>query len=238
MPSNLDTVKIGVSTAFVGSKGVFRGVHTNRRKAMKKTALTYHHGDLRNALLNAALDILAREGYRALTLRRVAADAGVSHAAPAHYFPSLETLLTALAAIGFERLEAALRRVRKRHQANAAVYVDRLLEAYLDFAKAETGVFELMFASHRVNWTDETLKASSKRAYGELEHVAGTIARAQGEAYHANTVALEQLIWSAAHGYAMLALGHQVPKPGQPGPAGPPQLSAYLGLRPRPQTVR
>ena len=64
------------------------------------------------ALLAAALDLLEEDGLDKLSLRRVAARVGVSHAAPAHHFPTMRSLQTALATIGFVRFDAAMREAR------------------------------------------------------------------------------------------------------------------------------
>src|SRR3954469_21951019 len=69
----------------------------------------YHHGALRDALLTAAETVLERDGLQGLTLRAVAREAGVSHAAPTHHFGDLTGLLSELAAIGFRRFGAAMR---------------------------------------------------------------------------------------------------------------------------------
>ena len=68
----------------------------------KKTAKTYHHGDLREALIKAGLTILEKDGVEALTLRACARKAGVSHAAPQHHFAGIDDLLAEIAATGFE----------------------------------------------------------------------------------------------------------------------------------------
>ena len=68
----------------------------------------YHHGALRGALLEAAEQVLLREGVEGLTLRAVAREAGVSHAAPKNHFDNLEGLLSDLAAIGFERFRTMM----------------------------------------------------------------------------------------------------------------------------------
>ena len=72
----------------------------------------YHHGDLRNALVQAALSMLEKDGLDRLTLRGVAAAVGVSHAAPGHHFGTLTGLRTALAAIGYARFGASMRAER------------------------------------------------------------------------------------------------------------------------------
>src|SRR5437588_11843429 len=68
----------------------------------------YHHGALRNALLEAAERVLERDGLAGLTLRAVAREAGVSHAAPTHHFGDLTGLVSELAAIGFRQFNAAM----------------------------------------------------------------------------------------------------------------------------------
>ena len=79
----------------------------NRGDAMDKKK-SYHHGDLRRALIEAALQVIREDGIRGLTLRETARRAGVSHAAPAYHFKDLSGLLAAVAQKGFEDLYAAM----------------------------------------------------------------------------------------------------------------------------------
>src|SRR3954453_17980194 len=93
-----------------------RPVRTRSRNAAKPAARRgraadqspYHHGALRDALLQAAERVLERDGLGGLTLRAVAREAGVSHAAPTHHFGDLTGLLSELAAIGFRQFNAAM----------------------------------------------------------------------------------------------------------------------------------
>src|SRR5215218_7906479 len=78
------------------------------RKADAGGASPYHHGALRDALLKAAEAVLERDGLQGLTLRAVAREAGVSHAAPTHHFGDLTGLVSELAAIGFLQFNAAM----------------------------------------------------------------------------------------------------------------------------------
>src|SRR5580693_8015630 len=78
------------------------------RRAQQAAGSSYHHGALRDALLEAAERVLERDGLPGLTLRAVAREAGVSHAAPTHHFGDLSGLLSELAAIGFQQFNAAL----------------------------------------------------------------------------------------------------------------------------------
>src|SRR3979409_1804454 len=83
-------------------------VRPARRTAVAKAGTPYHHGALREALLKAAERVLERDGLAGLTLRAVAREAGVSHAAPTHPFGDLTGLLSELAAIGFRMFNAAM----------------------------------------------------------------------------------------------------------------------------------
>src|SRR5688500_9033811 len=96
---------------------------------------TYHHGDLRQAVLGTAGEMMEKEGLAALSMREVARRAGVSHNAPYRHFPDRDSLLRALAAEGFERLGDALQSRPRREMG----------EAYVDFALAHPERFRLMF---------------------------------------------------------------------------------------------
>ena len=96
---------------------------------------TYHHGDLRSALLCASGKVLEKEGISGLSLRDVARRAGVSHNAPYRHFPDRDALLAALAAEGFERLGEAMGAHTGREMG----------EAYVNFALEHPQRFRLMF---------------------------------------------------------------------------------------------
>src|SRR3954468_24917195 len=85
-----------------------RGKRRRSRGPEKSEDGPYHHGALHAALLKAAETVLERDGLAGLTLRAVAREAGVSHAAPAHHFGDLTGLLSELAAIGFRQFNAAM----------------------------------------------------------------------------------------------------------------------------------
>src|SRR5207245_8318155 len=112
---------------------------SRRRRSGGETP--YHHGDLHDALLAAAERVLERDRLAGLTLRAVAREAGVSHAAPTHHFGDLTGLLSELAAIGFRQFNAAM----------AQACVDRLpaekpmsrAEAYVGYAQAHHVMYGL-----------------------------------------------------------------------------------------------
>ncbi len=124
---------------------------------------SYHHGDLRRALLTAAADAIADSGVTALSMRDLARRAGVSHAAPAHHFADKAGLLTALATDGFERLAKAL--------ATSRLASNSLLElgvTYLRFALADRATFEVMFRTDLYHADDPDLLAARRQAADAL----------------------------------------------------------------------
>jgi AcrR family transcriptional regulator len=162
-----------------------------------KTA-PYHHGALREALLAAAETILQRDGLNALTLRGVAREAGVTHAAPAHHFGDLTGLLTELAADGYQRFGARLRTAVEAPDAkrwNPA-------RAYVAFATENPALFQLMFRSERLDADRPSFREARMKVLGLLSESRGV---------HTAQPSVDQLGrmlggWSLIHGYTMLLL--------------------------------
>src|SRR6185312_15020282 len=115
---------------------------SRRRRATGETP--YHHGDLHDALLAAAERVLERDGLPGLTLRAVAREAGVSHAAPTHHFGDLSGLLSELAAIGFRRFNEAMIAAGKTDSSPLMKAMARA-KAYVAYAQACPGMYGLMF---------------------------------------------------------------------------------------------
>ncbi|NED85358.1 TetR/AcrR family transcriptional regulator [Streptomyces sp. SID11233] len=155
---------------------------------------TYHHGDLRRAVLTAALDVIRTEGPGALSLRDLARRAGVSHAAPAHHFKDRTGLLTAIATEGYELFADAL--------ADAPDLRERGVR-YVRFATEHPAHFQVMFRPELFRAQDPELVAAKDRASAELRTgVSGLPAVRRGEDPRlAGTAA-----WSLAHGFATLLL--------------------------------
>src|SRR4026209_909573 len=115
---------------------------SRRRRATGATP--YHHGDLPDALLAAAERVLERDGLPGLTLRAVAREAGVSHAAPTHHFGDLTGLLSQLAAIGFPPFNAAMV-AAGRTETHPLMKALARAKAYVAYAQAQPGMYILMF---------------------------------------------------------------------------------------------
>ena len=105
----------------------------------------HHHGNLRAALIEAGIALLAREGASGLTLRKCAALVGVSHAAPAHHFAGLPGLLDAIAAKGFAMFSDAMEGEAQRGPDEPRARLEAICLGYLEFARAQPALFDLMF---------------------------------------------------------------------------------------------
>lgn len=106
----------------------------------------YHHGDLKNALIRAGVEILSKEGTEALSLRRVAERAGVSHSAPYSHFPDKQSLIAAISTEGFKQLYAELDAAVSVHPEDARRQLQEGAWAYVQFAMNNTDTFKIMFS--------------------------------------------------------------------------------------------
>ncbi|MCX4534639.1 TetR/AcrR family transcriptional regulator [Streptomyces sp. NBC_00841] len=162
---------------------------------------TYHHGDLRRAVLTAALDVIRTEGPGALSLRDLARRAGVSHAAPAHHFKDRTGLLTAIAAEGYGLFADAL--------ADAPDLRERGVR-YVRFATGHPAHFQVMFQPELYRADDSELLAARARAAQALRAgVGGLPAAGRGDDARLAGVAA----WSLAHGFATLLLSGNLSDP-------------------------
>jgi AcrR family transcriptional regulator len=119
---------------------------------MPRKRSTYHHGDLRAALIQAADEIIAEGGIEAFSLRAAAQRAGVSPAAPAHHFGSAKGLLTEVALLAFERVGRYIEEAG--HSDDVVADMRALGLAFVTFAVDHPGHFRLMFRNDLVNRSD------------------------------------------------------------------------------------
>ena len=188
------------------------GVSTPKkpRPAAKKAdrGTPYHHGDLHEALLQAAKRVADREGINGLTLRAVAREAGVSHAAPAHHFGDITGLLSELAAIGFQKFSATLGQAACEAGPDSMAGARARANAYVAFARDNPCMFQLMFRAERLDHNRPMLNEASKAAFAKL---AGIVAAQRHEDVALDHLTLAQAAavaptWSQVHGFAMLYL--------------------------------
>lgn len=166
----------------------------------------YHHGALREALLDAAETALERDGPGEVTLRSVARAVDVSHAAPAHHFGDLAGLMSELAAVGFRRFAGALSEGAAAAGSGPRDRLDALGRAYVGFARAHPALFRLMFSGDRLDRERPALRDAARAAFALLrDTVEAGGAAGDGEA---RAVAA----WSTVHGFALLMLDGRLPR--------------------------
>ena len=169
------------------------------------TKKPHHHGDLRNALISAGLELLEEGGVEALTLRKCAERAGVSHAAPAHHFNGLLSLKSAIVAWGFQTFADTMRSYRNKADPDPRAQLLGICHGYLAFSQKHRAIFELMFSPLKKGdlsldeVTARELKQNSTDAYTVLHETCAPFSHGKG-----GELATETMIWSLVHGYATL----------------------------------
>ncbi|MDA9463930.1 TetR/AcrR family transcriptional regulator [Bradyrhizobium sp. CCBAU 53415] len=180
---------------------------TSRRAGSAKTETRYHHGALREALLQAAERVLERDGLAGLTLRAVAREAGVSHAAPTHHFGDLTGLLSELAAVGFCQFNAATAASCEV----AATPLEAALarpKAYVAYAQAHPGMYSIMFRTERLDYSRPSLHEAAEASFAGLANAVGMMRQEQirGDALTLSQGAAIARAWSMVHGFTTLLL--------------------------------
>ncbi|MBR1282702.1 WHG domain-containing protein [Bradyrhizobium sp. AUGA SZCCT0177] len=176
-----------------------------RRKSPGDTP--YHHGDLREALLQAAERVLERDGLAGLTLRAVAREAGVSHAAPTHHFGDLTGLVSELAAIGFRMFNEAMTAAGNSETLPIMKGLASA-KAYVAYAQAHPGMYGVMFRSARLDYSRPSLHEASDAAFAGLTRGVGA---SRHEQIPQDGISLDQAAaiaraWSLVHGFTTLLL--------------------------------
>ncbi|MBS3850393.1 MULTISPECIES: TetR/AcrR family transcriptional regulator [Devosia] len=159
----------------------------------------YHHGDLRRALLDAALIILERDGEAGLGLRDLARAVGVSPAAPYRHFDSRAALLEALAVTGYQRFTTAMNEVAA---SNPPDILSAMGKTYVLFALNNTALFRLMFSPQLKRDNRPGLRMAANAAFDTLRQVSG------GDNPGGRIAALAA--WARVHGLAVLLLDGQI----------------------------
>lgn len=168
-----------------------------------KAKRPYHHGDLRAALINAALSLIDEHGVKGLALSDAAHLAGVSVAAPYRHFKDKEALLAEIAVEGFTIFRDALARAAHSHPDDQ---VKRLVEmgvAYVDFALHHRAHFKVMWEGGITKANCPQIGETAYQAYLLLENAARDL---HPRAHASRQQALVRAAWSLVHGYAMLTL--------------------------------
>jgi AcrR family transcriptional regulator len=160
---------------------------------------SYHHGDLKTAILTEAAMLVAERGADGISLRELARAAGVSHAAPAHHFTDRRGLFTALATEGFRLLAEALIGARP-------AFIDAA-KAYVAFALEHPGHYAVMWDRALYDGTNAALLGAERAAGAELRRGVETLSDPKAKA-DPETAALAA--WSLVHGFSTLWINDSV----------------------------
>ncbi len=164
----------------------------------------YHHGNLKEALIQAALDLIAQKGPAGFTFAEAARWAGVSPAAPYRHFRDRDDLLVDVARRGFDQFAQALLRAWDEGQPEAFAAFERVGRAYLAFARAEPAYYSAMFEAGIPLDASPELREAGDRAFAVLRSAAEKlIARAPPDK-RPPALMMALHIWSLAHGIASL----------------------------------
>jgi AcrR family transcriptional regulator len=165
---------------------------------------SYHHGDLKEALIRAALDLIGTKGPSAFTFAEAARAAGVSPAAPYRHFRDRDALMADVARRGFERFEAALATAWNDGRPEPLAAFERVGRAYLDFARTEPAYYSAMFEAGVPLDAYPELAQASDRAFALLRQAADTLVAGLPRDRRPPSLMVALHVWALAHGIASL----------------------------------
>src|SRR3954447_23658745 len=175
------------------------------RKEHSRTERGYHHGKLKEALLQAALGLIAEKGAAGFTFADAARMAGVSPAAPYRHFRDRDELLASIAQRGFELFETVLSKAWDDGRPDTVTASERVGKAYLAFAREEPAFYSSMFESGVSVDVNPALMAASERAFSVLRAAAERLAALSPPGTPRPPALMMALhIWSMSHGVASL----------------------------------
>jgi AcrR family transcriptional regulator len=174
----------------------------------------YHHGNLREALMQAALGLIADKGPSGFTFAEAARSAGVSPAAPYRHFRDRDALMAEVATRGFEKFESELERAWDEGRPDPLQAFIRLGRAYLAFARSEPAYYAAMFESALPRASYPALDEAGQRAFDVLRAASESICALLPKERRPPELMMSLHIWSMAHGIASLfARGDQGRRP-------------------------
>jgi AcrR family transcriptional regulator len=164
----------------------------------------YHHGNLREALIRAALDLIAQKGPGGFTFADAARWAGVSSAAPYRHFRDRDALMADVARRGFERFEAALQKAWNDGRPDPFTAFENVGRAYLGFARDEPAYYSAMFEAGVPLDADPELRQAAERAFAVLRRGSEAISARLPPENRPPALMMSLHMWALAHGIASL----------------------------------
>jgi AcrR family transcriptional regulator len=170
----------------------------------------YHHGDLKNALIEAGAEILSKEGVSGLSLRKVASRAGVSHAAPYAHFTDKQALIAAISTEGYRRLYEKLTVVIQKYQDDQLHQFVEVAWAFVEFARNDPDLFKVIFSSVVEKEKDFPAFVEMTRKNFRLLVELVEACQAAGVLKPGAADEMAVSIWSLVHGLASLLIEGQI----------------------------
>jgi AcrR family transcriptional regulator len=164
----------------------------------------YHHGNLKEALIHAALELIAEKGPAGLTFADAARAAGVSPAAPYRHFRDREALLADVAQRGFQLFADTLVKAWDEGRPEPVKALDRVGKAYLRFAREEPAYYAAMFESGVAIADDPALRAAADAAFTAVRVAVEAVVATLPAGSRPPVLMMALHIWSQAHGIASL----------------------------------
>ncbi len=194
------------------------GVSARRANAVSNAAMAnpwqdqgsnraYHHGNLREALIEAALTLIAERGPAGFSFAEVARAAGVSPAAPYRHFRDRNALVAEVARLGFERLADDLERAWNAGRPDPVSAVESCGKAYLAFARRHPASYAAMFEAGLSMKDDSMPQPSSQRAFGVIRHAADAACLGMTKGGRPPPLMVALHVWALYHGVASLFVG-------------------------------
>src|SRR5260221_629209 len=162
----------------------------------------YHHGDLKEALIRAALDLIAEKGPWGFTFAEAARSAGVSPAAPYRHFRDRDDVLADVARRGFERFEVELTKAWDDGRPDTVTAFENVGKAYLRFARAEPAYYSAMFEAGVASDTSAELAAASERAFSVLRGASEALVQKYPPQTRPPALMVTLHLWALAHAVA------------------------------------
>jgi AcrR family transcriptional regulator len=171
---------------------------------------TYHHGDLKNALIEAGADILSKEGVSALSLRKVAQKAGVSHAAPYAHFADKQALIAAISTAGYQKLYEQIARAADQYRAEPLRRFVEASWAYVQFALDEPDQFKVTLSGMIEKEQDyPAFVETAQQTFGLVVEVVEQCQQA-GILRPGVSDLTAVSVWALIHGFVTLLTEHQI----------------------------
>jgi AcrR family transcriptional regulator len=174
------------------------------------TTKKYHHGDLKNALIKAGMEILSSEGVSGLSLRKVAQKAGVSHAAPYAHFEDKQALIAAISTEGYRKLLDHLDAILVQYPNDPKSQLVEAAWAYICFAQTDPAHFRVTFSSaveHEKNYP--TLVEMTGKTFSRVVQIVGAC-QAAGLLSPGPADVMAISVWSMVHGFTSLLIEGQI----------------------------